>query len=191
MIEDYGRIIVVNGEVLPVESYYDGVDETEDGPVIDTADEDTADEARIDKIISGIERHDTPNHHDARALAQGALFLLDKDCHPETIRSSVMQHPSSHNISTDKVDTIASNIIQAFNDETERLGRYKKNVDLSAAKRDAFIAAIRNLEQLNKNDLERIAVTLGYDKNHFEPKARPDAETNFRERDWRERQFKD
>jgi hypothetical protein len=179
MIEHYGRIIVVNGDVLPVEDYYDGIDDTEDGKT-------------IDRIISGINPRSEYTHGDVRALAQGALFLLDKDQSAEAIRSSVEQHPSAQNESDERVSTVAEGIIQGYDLELERLRQLKKTVDVSVARRDVFIAVIRNLEQLSEYDLERIAVIMGYEKNHFSPKNQSMIEGDAtRARDWRERQHKD
>lgn len=178
MIEHYGRIIVVNGDVLPAEDYYDGIDETEDG-------------ATIDRIISGIERHNTHSHEDAKALAQGALYLLDKDTSAESLRASVEQHPSAQDETPESISAIADNIMQGYIAEVERLQHMKKTVNVSAAKREVFIAVIRNLEQLGEHDLERIAVMMGYDKAHFKPKPSTELENGIRDRDWRERQYKD
>lgn len=178
MIEHYGRIIVVNGDVLPVEDYYDGIDDTEDGKT-------------IDRIISGIDRRSEHVHGDVRALAQGALFLLDKDQGAESIRSSVEQHPSAQNESDERISAIADGIMQGYAAEVKRLQHMKKMVDVSSAKRDVFIAVIRNLEQLSEHDLERISEMMGYDKAHFKPQAQPGTEIDARERDQRERQYKD
>lgn len=174
--------VVVDGEVLPIADDYDGIDDTEDG-------------AKIDKIISDIsprviDEYDDTDHHEAEALAQGVLFLLDKDTSFESIRSSVEQHPSSQNMQPQNVGEAARDIILAFEEELEKLGRYKKAVDISIAKRNVFIATLRSLDSLSRVDLEEIAKTLGHDKNFFQMHQQKTDEEP-RQKDWRESQFKD
>lgn len=193
MIERLGKDMVVNGDVLPSADYYDGIDETEDGPV-------------IDKIISSInpapaERYShSHEQHEATALAQGVLFLIDQGERSKSIRTSLEQHPSAQNVSPQELSVVARGIIAAYQEELQRLEQYKKRVNASVAARRAFIAVIRNLNHLSPYDREEIAVTLGHDKDFFkghttQPLAditQPLADiTQPRELDWRERQAND
>jgi hypothetical protein len=178
MIERLGRDIVVDGDILPGADYYDGIDDTEDG-------------AKIDKIISGIDRKEYVNQHDVEALARGVLFLLDKESDEASMRSSVEQHPSAQNASSETVSNLADEIIKDYHKEVATLTHYKKNVDLTLPRRDASIGVIRNLATLSDDDKERVAEALGFDKSHFKAKTQPANESEIQQRDFRERQFKD
>jgi hypothetical protein len=178
MIEQLGEDIVVNGDVLPGADYYEGIDDTPDG-------------IKIDKIISNIDQKDPNDTHDVHAFAQGVLFLLDKDTSSASVRSSIAEHPSAQNVTVEKISSLADEIIHAFQIQVKDLERYKKKIDLTAARRDACFVVIRNLEQLDEHDRERIAETLGYSKDHFKSKLKIEPETKkYREPDFRERQFK-
>jgi hypothetical protein len=178
MIERLGRDIVVDGDILPAADYYDGIDDTEDG-------------AKIDKIISGIDRNEYTDQHDVKALAQGVLFLLNKESDEASMRSSVEQHPSAQNASSETVSNVADGIIQAYYEKVAALTHYKKNVDLTLPRRDASIGVIRNLANLSDDDKERVAEVLGFDKSHFKAKTPPVIDSEAQQRDFRERQFKD
>ncbi|HET8883886.1 MAG TPA: hypothetical protein VFM68_00240 [Candidatus Saccharimonadales bacterium] len=184
MIERLGKNIIVNGDVLPRADYYEGMDEQ--------------DEAQIDRIISGInpaERApEVPNDdakYDSTALAQGVLFLLDKDMRPEAAQASIEQHPSAQNVETVEISELAQKIIQGYQEEVEQLRQRKARVDLSATKRAAFIATIRNLQRLSDADRQEIALNLGYSKDHFSRDLEPTVGEQERPRDWFERQYKD
>lgn len=190
MIERYGhdgRIIIVNGNVRSSEDDYDGIDETEDGRV-------------IDKIISGIDPKlidqstQSRAQHESVALAQGVLFLIDKDMQPQSLSASVEQHPSAQNVSPRELSTVATDIINEYHDKLQQQEQYKKRANASAAARDVFIAVVRNLDHLSAYDREEIALALGHDKHFFVDHTAPAVATStnvIRQRDWRERQAND
>ncbi|MDB5187419.1 MAG: hypothetical protein JWM07_891 [Candidatus Saccharibacteria bacterium] len=149
-----GKNFILDGDVRPIEDYYEGIDETDDGRV-------------LDKIISGIDPRDIQPASHVQALAQGTLFLLSKDQSAGALRESIVQHPSAQNVPAERLGYVASDIIQAYQNEVARLEHYKKKVNLSAARRDLFVAVTRNREELDVHDLERIAELLGHDKNYF------------------------
>jgi hypothetical protein len=163
--------------------YYDGIDETEDGPV-------------IDRIISGIHpimAEQASERHQVSALAQGALFYAGKDMRAESITESVEQHPSSQDSTDHRLSEVATKIIHDYQAELYRMERYKKQIDSSVATRDVFIAVVRNMARLSVHDREEIARALGYDKDYFiaEPDVSEKNDVLPREPDWRERQAND
>lgn len=181
MIEFLGdENFVLEGDVLSIADYYPDIDESPDGAV-------------IDEIISGIKRKDTAERAqatspDVTAIAQRALYLLDKDSSVESIRTSVESHPSMHQVPSENKAKAADAIIQAY---YEKIDAYKKSIDTTELDHDVLVAIIRNEEKLDDTDLERIAVSLGHDKDYFKPKAQLDDKGRAREPDFRERQFKD
>lgn len=179
--------VVVNGEVLPIADDYDGIDDTEDG-------------AKIDKIISGIDpkpiEQSTQSRaqHESAALAQGVLFLIDKDMQPQSLSASIEQHPSAQNVPPHELSKLAADIISGYRDRLQQQEQYKKRVNASAAAQDVFFAVVRNLDQLSVYDREEIALALGRDRHFFVDRTTPvaAAHTNtMRQRDWRERQAND
>lgn len=153
-----------------------------------------ADADLIDDAISGTKHNSATERQntaprDPLAIAQRALYLLDKNPSLLSVRASVESHPSMHNVPFERKAKVADTIIQAY---YEKLDQYKKSVDTHELDHDVLIAIIRNQEKLDDNDLERIAVSLGHDKNYFKLKAQTAAdEEEDRPRDARERQFKD
>jgi hypothetical protein len=93
-----------------------------------------------------------------------------------------------HHVSSENKASAADGIIQAY---YEKIDEYKKSIDTTELDHDVLVAIIRNEEKLDDTDLERIAVSLGHDKDYFKPKARLDNKSQARELDFRERQFKD
>lgn len=189
MIEQLGKDFVYEGDVRSMADYYDEIDETEDGPV-------------IDEIISGIhskqvEQVSAGDEQDAVvAFAQGVLLLVNYDERLGRVKSSIEQHPSMQNIPTQERSAIASEIIAAYQEEVRRLEHHKTRVNTSAVARSAFIAVIRNLDRLNVHEREEIAVVLGYNKDFFmdHPPRQVQPSSNIsipRELDWRERQAND
>lgn len=186
MIERLGKDIVVNGDVLPAADYYDGID---DPAALE------ADEARIDKIISGIDPKAPADRSEARALGQGVLFILDEEERTHAIIDSVNQHPSSQNVPPQQLSEIALEILHDYHQELEYQKGLKKRVNVAKAARGAWIELVRNLDGLNEYDRQQIALELGYSKDHFKDKtsraeSKPDKD-QLREPDFRERQFKD
>ena len=184
-----GNFIDHEGNVRAGSDYYDNItfdDIEKNAP---------ADADLIDDAISGIKHKSTAERQniasgDPLAIARRALYLLDKDPSLRSVRTNVESHPSMHNVPSEKKAKVADSIIQAY---YEKLHEYKQSVDTHELDHDVLIAIIRNQEKLDDNDLERIAVSLGHDKNYFKPKVRPVAtsEDEDRPRDARERQFKD
>lgn len=118
----------------------------------------------IDNAISGYEHTSAAADRDMSALARGALFLPDRDVRAKVVRARIRQHPSAQNASEHHLDNVADRIIQACFEEVERPSEILEH--------DVYIAVLRNLEHLNNHDLERIAETLGYDKDHFKLKSK-------------------
>lgn len=192
MIERFDKDSVFRGNDFPVVDNGDGIENDVQFSDIEANAPDDA--ALIDDVISGYEHKDTVEHtdiklNDAHELAQRALYLLDKDPSSESVRTSVLAHPSMHRVPDEYKESAADSIIRAYKEE---MRRYKEAGDPAQMDYDVHIAIIRNLEHLDEHDLERIAVMMGYDKDHFKPKVRPvTTEEEDRPRDAHERQLKD
>lgn len=164
MTEHFDKDIAFSGKDFPVAGNGDDIDNDVQFSDIETNAPDDA--IMIDSVISGYEHQDDkPN--DAHQLAQRALYLLDKDSTPESVRASVLVHPSMSRVPDEDKESAADIIIGAYD---EALRRYKKAINPVQIDHDVHIAIIRNLERLDEHDLERIAVMMGYDKDHFKPK---------------------
>lgn len=126
------------------------------------------DEELLDAIISDIH----PRRPSTMALGRTAVGNIpNADSEMERVS---LQPPIGH---------VAEEIIAQYREEKARLERYKHQPDLARLRRNVWIAIIRNYPDLSESEQQYIEQETGlmHDAN----------QAPERERDFRERQFKD
>jgi tRNA uridine 5-carbamoylmethylation protein Kti12 len=166
------KSFILDGEVLPESDYYDGIENRPepyphhlyDGVNMKSeAEVGERSQQIVDALVDGLSLVEMDAavvaDENKRSLAQLALFEPPSE---SAVISSLEQHPSNQNTTSEQQHELARAIVAEYKHEAG-----KKYAKLDKLRWEVFIAVTRKIKALTPQDLELIAKEIGYDKNFF------------------------